>query len=225
MLKNRHRNEVAVLVANGPSLNKMKLDFLRKENVIALNKIHLGLDKFGFYPRYLVAMNEMVIAQAAKEIKALNCVKFLSQHGAQGHLEEDALTYIFNTKKPKERFFKDITKGLHEGWTVTFAALQIAYYLGYKEVVIIGLDHRFEYDGKKNELKTLNGADPNHFCDNYFGFGQEWHHPDLQKSEESFAVAKKIFEDDGRRILDATLEGACPIFDKVDHRQYFKLED
>jgi len=223
-LHNRHQGERAVIVANGPSLNKMTLDFLRKENVIGLNKIFLGIEKFGFYPRYLVAMNEKVIEQSVTDLKALNCVKFLSHHGADGFIDEDALTYHFNTKNPKQRFYKDISKGLHEGWTVTYAALQIAFYLGFKEIVIIGLDHRFEYDGKKNELKVLDGADPNHFCENYFGFGQEWHHPDLTKSEESFSIARKMYEDNGRKILDATVNGECNVFDKVDYREYFLVD-
>ena len=222
-LKNRHIGQRAVLVANGPSLNHMDLAFLRREVTIGLNKIYLGLKKFGFYPRYFVAVNDKVIAQSALQINALNCVKFISDRNA--HLvPESALTYHINTVNPPARFCRDIAQGVHEGWTVTYAALQVAYYLGFKEVIIIGMDHRYEYTGKPNETQWLDGSDPNHFSPDYFGGGQAWDNPDLANSEESYRIARAEFENVGQRIIDATHEGACTIFEKEDYRKLFGLE-
>jgi hypothetical protein len=220
--KDRHTGERAVLVANGPSLNRMKLDFLRDETVIGLNKIYLGFRKFHFYPRYYVAVNTKVIQQSAEQIKAMNCVKFISLCGADS-LPENALTYHIDSRNPPARFCHNITLGVHEGWTVTFVALQIAYYLGFKEVALIGMDHRYEYTGAPNEACQLEGPDPNHFSPDYFGNGQTWDNPDLMHSEESYHIARAEFEKDGRRIIDATLDGACTIFEKVDYRQIFGL--
>jgi len=221
-LRNRHSAERAVLVANGPSLNRMKLEFLRREFVIGMNKIFLGFKTFGFYPRYYVAINHKVIEQSAEQIKSMNCVKFISRRG-EGLIPEDALTYHIDTHKPPARFCHDISQGLHEGWTVTYAALQIAYFLGFKEVVIIGMDHRYEYTGAPNEACRLDGPDPNHFSPGYFGGGQTWDNPDLANSEESYRIARAEFEKDGRRIIDATLDGACTIFEKAEYRQVFGL--
>jgi hypothetical protein len=50
-LQDRHRGERCVIVANGPSLNGMDLSFLRREVTIGVNKIFLGFQDFGFYPR------------------------------------------------------------------------------------------------------------------------------------------------------------------------------
>lgn len=219
-LKDRHLAERAILVANGPSLNRMSLDFLRREVVIGVNKIFLGLKQFRFYPRYYVAVNRKVIEQSTDQINGLNCVKFVSAQSADC-LPESALTYHVETQDPPARFCRDIAKGLHEGWTVTYAALQIAHFLGFKEVVIIGMDHRYEYSGAPNEARRLDGPDPNHFSPDYFGGGQTWDNPDLAHSEESYRIARAEFEKDGRRILDATLDGACTIFEKADYRQVF----
>lgn len=222
LIEARHRGERAVLVANGPSLNLMDLSFLRRETVLGLNKIHLGIKKLGFYPRYLVAVNDRVVAQSAADIKALNCVKFISQRNAH-ILPEDALTYHIDTGNPPERFCKDISLGVHEGWTVSYAALQIAFYLGFEEVIIIGMDHRYKYTGKPNAPCKLIGTDPNHFSPDYFGGGQIWDNPDLVHSEESYRIARKVFEQAGRRIIDATVDGACRVFEKVDYRQFFEV--
>lgn len=210
--KNRHPGETCVLVCNGPSLNRMDLEPLKHQTVIGLNKIHLGLEGFGFYPQYLVAVNEKVIKQAAREIKAMNCVKFIGNKGAQ-HIAADALTYHINTKSPPARFCRDISAGIREGGTVTYAALQIAYYMGFARVVIIGMDHRFDFSGKPHEARHMEGPDVNHFSPAYFS-GQTWDNPDLQRSEESYRIARDIFAAEGREIIDATLDGACDIFRK-----------
>jgi hypothetical protein len=208
-----------VLVCNGPSLNEMDLSFLKRHVCIGLNKIFLGIQRFKFYPRYYVAVNERVLQQAAPEIKKLNAVKFI---GSRGHrlIPEDALTYHLNTSSPPARFSKDLALGAHEGWTVTHVALQVAYFLGFKEAVIIGMDHRYTYSGAPNETNQLSGPDTNHFSPDYFS-GQSWDNPDLAQSEESYRQAKAVFEAEGRRILDATLNGACTVLQKVDYRAHF----
>lgn len=222
LLKNRHKSERVVIVCNGPSLNKMDLSFLKNEHVIGLNKIYLGFKKYKFYPKYYVAVNEKVLRQSYQEINALTCVKFLSNRAVE-LFNENSLTHIINTSNPKERFFKDISKGLEEGWTVTYAALQIAYYLGFKQVIIIGMDHRFSFQGKPNEAKYLKGEDSNHFCSSYFS-NKEWDNPDLENSEKSYQIAKNIFELNNCEILDATVDGACDIFKKIDYKAFFKLK-
>jgi hypothetical protein len=220
MLRDRHAGQRGVIVANGPSLNRMDLSFLKNEIVIGLNKIYLGFNQFGFYPRYYVAVNPYVIEQSVAEIRSLKCVKFISNRSA-ALVAEDALTYHINTTQPPERFCHDIVQGVHEGWTVTYAALQVARFLGFDTVVLIGLDHYFQYQGAPNELRRLEGADHNHFHPDYFGHGQQWNNPDLAHSEESYRVARAEYEREGRRILDATIDGGCQVFDKVDYKELF----
>ena len=220
MLHNREQGRRCVLVANGPSLNQMNLGFLRHHTCIGTNKIYLGFKKFGFYPKYYVAVNDLVVQQSADEIQRLNCVKFISQRNASC-VPESALTYHINTTTPPQRFCKDISQGVHEGWTVTYAALQIAYFLGFQEVVIVGMDHRYAYQGQPNETHLMQGDDPNHFAPGYFG-GQRWDNPDLAHSEESYQIARTSFEADGRRIIDATVNGACTVFEKQDYTRLFK---
>jgi hypothetical protein len=221
-LQGRHVGSRAVLVANGPSLNLMELGFLRQETVIGLNKIFLGFKKFGFYPKYYVAVNVKVLKQSAKEIRAMNCVKFISDKAAD-FIPANGLTYHIKTTNTPHRFYQDISQGVQEGWTVTYAALQVAYFLGFREVILIGLDHRFKFSGQPNESSKLEGPDPNHFSENYFGHGQTWDNPDLAHSEESFHIARREFEKTGRKIFDATVGGACPVFEKIDYREYFGI--
>jgi hypothetical protein len=219
--KNRHIGKRCVLVCNGPSLNQMNLSFLKSEIVIGLNKIYLGLHKFGFYPRYYVAVNQKVITQSITDIENLTSVKFISDRIA-GRLTENALTNIIATTSFRDDFSFDVTKGVQEGYTVTYAALQIAFYLGFQEVVIIGMDHRFNYQGKPNEERLLEGQDVNHFTSEYFK-DQKWDNPDLVNSEKYYKIARSTFETHGRTILDATVDGACTVFKKIRYTDIFNV--
>lgn len=220
-LRDRHAGERCVIVANGPSLNGMDLGFLRRETVIGLNKIHLGLQRFGFFPRYVVAVNSKVVQQAGEQITALNCVKFIGAKAASaGGLQEDALTYLLDTEYTAERFSTDLTQGVNEGWTVTHCALQVAYHLGFTDVLLIGLDHRYTFEGVPNEASKMDGPDPNHFTPDYFG-GLVWDNPDLDRSEESYRSALAAFSSAGRTIRDATVGGQCTVFPKVEYQSLF----
>lgn len=217
--RDRHKGERCVIVCNGPSLNSMDLSFLRDEIVIGLNKIYLGLPRFGFYPRYLVAVNDKVIAQSASAYRDMTAIKFISDRSAH-LLPADAWTYHIRTHGLDGLFYPDITQGVREGHTVTHAALQIAYYMGVCEVIIIGMDHRFAPAGPANSEQIMTGPDPNHFSPDYFR-DQKWDAPNLAGSEMSYRAARAAFEADGRRIIDATAGGACEVFEKANYQELF----
>ena len=179
---------------------------------MGLNKIYLGLRRLHFYPRYYLAINRRVIEQSANEISQLNCVRFLKDMDSANPLPESALTYLLHSR-PEERFHPDTCEGFFEGYTVTFAALQLAFFMGFSQVLIVGMDHRYSYIGMPNEPNILNGPDPNHFDSTYFS-GHTWDNPDLKNSERFYAMARSAYEAEGRRILDCTVNGACTIFEK-----------
>src|SRR3546814_18870011 len=103
ILHDRHRGERCVIVANGPSLNAMDLSFLQRETVIGLNKIFLGFEKFEFYTRYYVAVNRKVLEQSVHRLKALNCVKFISDR-TDGLIPTNDLTSQNNTPRTPRPF-------------------------------------------------------------------------------------------------------------------------
>jgi|LakMenE18May11ns_1017448.scaffolds.fasta_scaffold9954548_5 hypothetical protein len=207
-----HLGKRLVLVCNGPSLNQTDFSPIRKEVSMGLNKIYLGFKKFRFYPRYYVAINRRVIEQSAVEIQGLNCIRFLRDLGTHNPLADSALTYLLSSR-PEQRFYEDLCKGFFEGYTVTFTALQIAFFMGFTAVAIVGMDHRYSFEGAPNEPRKLSGLDPNHFDPSYFS-GHTWDNPDLANSERFYAMAREAFEAAGRRIIDCTVDGACTVFEK-----------
>lgn len=216
-LRNSHRGERCFIIGNGPSLKGMDLSPLKNEFTFGLNRIYLLFESIGFATNCIVAVNRYVIEQCADDLASSQSLKFLSWVGRQYVHEAQDVIFVRPALKPGFAF--DPTHGLWEGATVTFIALQLAFWMGFSEVVLIGVDHSFKTKGPPHQLVTATEDDPNHFHPSYFGPGFRWQLPDLETSELAYMMARLAFEDAGRRVLDATLNGKLEVFDKVPFTQ------
>lgn len=216
---NIHKGERCVIIGNGPSLNKMDLSFLKNEITFGMNRIYLLCDKWQFMPTYYVSVNSLVIEQSVEEIRKMPSPKFLSLSGYPYLKDADQVLFLKGLETPA--FSRNPEEGVWEGHTVTFVAMQLAYYMGFSEVYLIGVDHYFSTPGKPDQEVTSNGSDPNHFDPNYFGKGVRWQLPNLAKSEIAYSLARRAFEADGRKVYDATAGGKLTVFPKVDYDDLF----
>jgi hypothetical protein len=219
-MKNQHQGERCFILGNGPSLKRTDLSLLEDEFTFGLNRIYLLFDEIGFATTYYVSVNKLVIQQCAEEIvQRVPSPKFISWRARE--LIEFASDMMFLRPKPEPGFHTDITEGIWEGATVTYVAMQIAYYLGFETVILIGVDHSFETKGTPHETVVSGGDDPNHFDPDYFGKGFRWQLPDLQTSELAYRLAKYQFERSGREIIDATIGGQLQVFQKIHYPALF----
>jgi len=205
-LYNSHQDDSCIVICNGPSLKKVSRLFLAENITFGTNKIFM----FPFIPNYYVSVNPLVIEQAWHEILNMNAaVKFV----AEAFACEDLLP-LHSMKAPM--FSYDPTRYVYEGHTVTFVCLQLAFFMGFRRVGIVGMDHRYEFVGEPNEKLVMTGDDPNHFHPDYFK-GNEWHAPDLVRSEEAYRMAKEAFEAEDRYIVNLTPDSALSedIFPKM----------
>lgn len=219
-LRDSHRGQRCFIVGNGPSLNKTDLSRLRNEAWFGANRIYLMEPTLGFSPTYYVCVNELVLRQCAEEIGTLKMPKFLSVN-ASADVDLPQESIFINSVWGKARFGYEPTQVLWESGTVTYVSMQLAFYMGFEDVILIGVDHSFTTSGPANTEVVSDGADPNHFSPDYFGKGFKWHLPDLESSEKGYHLARAAFEADGRRIVDATVGGALTIFPKIDFEELF----
>jgi hypothetical protein len=211
--RNIHAGERCFILGNGPSLNETDLTQLRSEHTFALNRGYLKFDQLGFPPTFLVCINGHVLRQFGDELSSQDCLRFFSSTEAATLKQTPEQILLPTVHHPG--FSRDPTRlGVHEGGTVTFAALQLAYFMGFREVILVGVDHRFASLGPANRLVTSAGPDKDHFDPEYYGPGTQWQLPDLLASEHSYRLARQVYEEDGRRIVDATVGGALAVFPK-----------
>lgn len=192
--KNIHEGETGVIIGNGPSLRDVPLDFLKKYPSFGTNRIYL-MD--GFTPSYYCSVNPLVIQQFITDIAQIDAPKFLPAP----YCFDDTCLPLHSSSIVV--FSKDASQWIHEGHTVTFVCMQIAYYMGFKNILLVGVDHSFKYEGAPNQEMVLDGNDPNHFHPDYFK-GRKWNNPDLARSEHAYKLARAMYESKGRRIINLT---------------------
>lgn len=213
--KDIHAGERCVIIGNGPSLRNTDLSLLRDQYTFGLNRIYLMFDELGFETTFHVVINRHVVEQCADDFRRINAPLFTTMQN-QALLDGAANTAYLHTVVGLWPYFsRDAGRGVWEGYTVTYVAMQLAYYMGFSEAVLIGVDHRFAVSGKPNQLIESTGPDASHFDPRYFPKGFKWQLPDLENSEVAYRLARKAFEADGRRIIDATVDGALTIFPKL----------
>jgi hypothetical protein len=214
-LKDRHQGERCFIIGNGPSLQRTDLSRIRNEITFGLNRIYLLFDQLGFSTTYYVAVNRLVIQQCAGDITRIPALKFISWWA---HDVIDFTADMMFIRDPRIRplsFSTDPTRAVEEGYTVTYAAMQLAYYLGFQQVILVGVDHQFQTKGEPGDIVESMGSDPDHFDPHYFGKGFRWQLPDMKGSERSYRLAKFHFEKAGKQIFDATVDGQLQIFPKI----------
>lgn len=225
---NRHRGQRCFILGNGPSLAKMDLRPLAREWTFGLNRIYLLFDQMQmrFEPSYYCAANDLVLDQFAPEIAALSMPKFLNWNG-RSHFDpaDDSVLLLRQALGISDFFGRDLCRPICSGGTVTYLALQVAYYMGFQQAVLIGVDHSFVDKGTPNRAKIRTAeVDENHFHPDYFPKGSRWQLPDLVRSESAYRLAREAFEADGREIIDATLGGALEVFEKANYHALVEVE-
>ena len=216
--RGRHRGARCFLIANGPSLGSMDLRALADEYTISMNRAYLLYEQWRFVPTYYVCANELVLEQFANDIAHLGMPRFVN-HNRRTYFDDargNSLMYLRLRLGLADSFSSDVTHAISSGGTVTFVALQLAYFMGFTKVILIGLDHNFVEKGIPNATEIRQSAkDESHCHPDYFPKGTKWQLPDLYRSELAYALAREAFERDHREIIDATVGGKCEVFPKV----------
>jgi hypothetical protein len=219
--RDRHRGERCFVVANGPSLGEMDLSPLVGEATFGMNRIYRLAEDGGFQPTYLACVDiDSQLEQIHAELENVNIPKFLNWNAR----------HLFDRKNPSNHFLKltfkprfalDPTRTAWGGHSVTNVCLQLAYYFGFAEVILIGKDHSYREQGDPGEVRTSTGDEQNHFMPGYYARGATWRIPDYLGEELAYSMARAAFERDGRRIVDATVGGELDVFEKVDYGTLF----
>ena len=120
------------------------------------------------------------------------------------------------------RFSLDATQRLYCGQSVTIINLQLAHWMGFQRVVLIGMDfsYRIPEDADRNGGRIISRSDdPNHFHPDYFGAGKTWNDPRLDRVLVSYHLADEVYRATGREIINATEGGKLDLFPRLSLRE------
>jgi hypothetical protein len=227
-------------MGNGPSLNQMELDLFKNDFIWASNKCYLLFNRISWKPSFYVAVDNRVVPDIREKINKMILdlqdtifffpVQFrvksrlLSVSNVYWYREVDSHPYISS----QEMFTVDASKWVSNVRTVTIAALQLAVYLGFDPIYLIGCDTSYSIpdsveieDNNPNFLVSSQNEDPNHFDPNYFGKGSKWHAPHAEMMISHYIKAKKNCDDLGVNVYNATVGGKLEVFPRVNYKDLF----
>ena len=119
----------------------------------------------------------------------------------------------FQIFRTMPKFSPDLEGRLSEGGTITYHLLQIAVYMGFKEIYLIGCDFKFSFgisvDGKMVKDETVK----DHFAKDDKKTDTM---PDLQKNLRAYRSAKRYADHHDIKIYNATRGGNLEVFERRD---------
>jgi len=232
-LRNRYPGRRCFIIANGPSLAQMDLTCLKSEITIGSNGLFLIFDKLGFLPTFYTVQDYLVAEGFAEQIQQVTGVTKLFPRELEYCLAPDSDTIYFDLlPDPRQRYldkhkndnfrpkFSDrLERGAFDGCTVTYLNLQLACYLGCRQIYLIGLDHQYQLpsnvDVTRDAIITSTSDDTSHFHPNYFGKGFRYTTPRVDQMEKAYIVARDFATRKGIEIINATKGGALEVFSRV----------
>ncbi len=224
-LKDKYRGERCFIIGNGPSLRQTDVSKLKNEYTFGMNRVYLAFEEWDFSTSFLVSVNDLVIEQCVDDFLALDMPRFFSWRSRRffqpSNFPIEQLPTFLHTTYTGPKFAPDVRARLWEGATVTYVCLQLAFHMGFKQAILIGVDHSFAAKGKPNTTVVSGGDDQSHFDPRYFGKGFRWQLPDLDTSEQGYWLARQAYESAGREVLDATVGGQLQVFSKVGYDSLF----
>ena len=221
--KDLHKGERCFLLGCGPSLNQVDLSYLSNEIVMGVNGTYM-LEEISL--TYFVTVSYYFWKSHKENLKKLNCKRrFLPDY-----LEEltsitptSWLNHSHVSSENSYKFSYEPHRKVYLGGSVIFVCLQLLLYLGFNEVIILGLDHDYGID-KKALSKTGNMIKSDelkaHFSSNYYRKGENVH-IDLAVMERVYELSMKAFAAVGRKIYNASPGTKLATFPIRDYLSFF----
>ena len=237
--RDRYKGKRCFVIGNGPSLNKHDLKLLEDEYTFAVNGFFYKSQDTGFYPTFYVVEDNLVMKENIDQIRYYRpkIRKFFPSEYRKLHPKDGKTTFFtmnrafYNKDSPYHEipnFSDDATKRVFCGQSVTIMNLQIAYFMGFQNVYVIGMDFNYQLNHDTQEVHEnkvfilSQGDDENHFHPDYFGKGKTWKDPKLHNVEKSYICCRDYYEKNGRKIYNASYGGKLEVFDRVNYDLLFE---
>lgn len=216
-LYQKHKDQSCFIIANGPSLRVEDLELIAKKKIqtFAMNKIYSLYDRTSWRPTYYITQDPTLIRNDFKEIcnSTNDSIVFEKSPGEKRYDMPRAIyfdmDYSRSWKGKKPGFSNGLNNKLFDGKTVTYSAIQLAVYMGFRNIYLLGCDCNYSKD---NMSITPNSyADPRMYSPKSVG-----QLPDINYQFLSYSVARKYTESKGVNIYNATRGGMLEVFNRVD---------
>lgn len=222
-LKDSHKGERCFIVATGPSLTHNDLDIIKDEYSFGMNSCVLALNDTKWIPQFFGIQDEYVYNKIKSSIlieskRKLAGNVYISKNVADLCTDSSTfkifpLHHLDHKKYPsgigKIRFSNDCYKTIYDGRSIIFALLQIAIYMGFKEIYLLGAD--CNYNQEKTNFINHGAIDPN---SSSVGERLIYIHSKFKDFSDSMGV----------KIFNATRGGMLEVYPRVQLEDLFNID-
>lgn len=227
-LKGYHEGQTCFIIGTGPSLKVEDLMRIEKSGIptFAPNRIYEICEKSDWHPTYYICQDHNIIQKFGERIKTIpSRLSFLP------------VEYIDNFKEDKYRFFvlrerdfypgnakfsKDISRYLEQGYTVTYGAIQLAAYMGFKTIYLIGIDHNYSITRDSKGRPVRKSVIKSDYSEGMTSYVNQNNLPRIEESTIAYETAEKFAKRLNVKIYNATRGGKLEAFERVDIDQILK---
>ena len=146
-IKNKYKNKRCFIVGSSPSLNLLDLTKLNNEYTFTVNRGYMLKEKGLCHSNFHVISDESTFKDADSKYKnLLNYSDYLFCYGGmEPPVDMETIYFDFLSYKWSNgvSFCNDLCKPLISYQSVIHFAIQIAYYLGFNKIYILGVDLDF----------------------------------------------------------------------------------
>lgn len=221
--KNKYAGKRCFIVANGSSLRMDDLDrFAEKgEITFGMNRIYALYDRTKWKPTFYLSQDPTVIRACIDDIKeqVKNSVVFIKVPGEKKYDVPGAINYDLDYTNVDKCIPPDFFNGSQclfaDGKSVTHTALQLAIYMGFKTIYLIGADCNYSSDNKNINKDSY--PDKRMYDAKKVGVP-----PDIEYTFSAYEVAKKYARQHGVEIYNTTRGGMLEVFERVNLDSLFE---
>lgn len=218
-LRNQHVRQRAWIIGNGPSVRLEDLAAIPKGDVVfCFNRFHLSYADSPLREDYVVSADTLMIKDFGQDMIDISTGLPLFCMPASRTLH---LSGNFVLLPPGDShlpiFSLTPDKFVTVGGSSVFVALQMAHYMGIRDVVLYGMDYSFTAKLQRDPRFPfpVSFEEGNHFIKSYRG-AKPWCPPTWRDISAGFINARVAFELSGGRIVNATRGGQLETFARVD---------
>jgi hypothetical protein len=228
-LKNKYIGKRCFIIGNGPSLKPEDLEKLKGEVTFASNKIYKIFDQTAWRPTFYMVVDSIVLEENVKDINLVEAkTKFTLK--CYKHLFNADIYFNNNLYKNKRGTFStNIMESLYSSGSVSYHLLQIAHYMGFSEVYLVGHDYNFKGAiSKTKDLSFLKNEDnsQHYFSKDYIRADEK--KPGQAPEEIYYGMenTKLVYEESGSKIFNASRVTYLDVFELMNFDELFtKHED
>ena len=208
-MRGQYAGQRCFIVATGPSLTMEDLALLQNEVTFSVNSIVLSLKDTPWRPTFYGIQDPHALRALHRDIAGagLGCVFVGSRVAGHPRLKKllppgfilyplDLLGHLTPRRSLSTRFSADCFLRVYDGYTVVYSMIQLAAYLGFTEIALLGADCAFDGPSpyfSKGAYATSAGAAV------YQGMPQ--------KLATAYAEARRWCEANGVALVNATRGG------------------